>query len=381
MNANETTIIRTVPAAGALHKVPGFDPLKHLQRVSNGNGDQVLQLGLPYKRLWFRLACPSGRLLLNPLRITDQMAIFEAQVFFQREDPTPASSFTSTKTAQEAKGYIRAAQDEALSIALDNAGFGIQLCDVTQSMDGGTAIPEASRPQTGTTNRVQPQQKAPAETVPVVGSTEQIPKERETAEAVAPSQPVQQSAETEEAAVSAQSQETVTETSPAARQLQEEVSPADTVPVHTEELAEAVGTELAESQVAETSELRLEPENQPVQENSTIKVLNFLAETGSAPAPAEDAAPAALTEAEAASASPAYAEDMPVEEIAARMTMEEAQKMIVTSGPNKGWTLAQVAERRPSSLKFFTTPYCEAGNIFKAAATLMLQEVNQRKAG
>ena len=42
MNANETTIIRTVPAAGSLHKVPGFDPLRHLQRVTNGNGDQVL---------------------------------------------------------------------------------------------------------------------------------------------------------------------------------------------------------------------------------------------------------------------------------------------------------------------------------------------------
>lgn len=381
MNTNETTIIRTVPAAGTLHKVPGFDPLRHLQRVTNGNGDQVLQLGLPYKRLWFRLACPSGRLLLNPLRITDQMAIFEAQVFFQREDPTPVSSFTSTKTAQEAKGYIRAAQDEALSIALDNAGFGIQLCDVTQNADGGNAVPEAPRPQTSTTARVQPQRKAPAETAPVTGSMEQIPQERETAEAVTPSLTVQKSVEIVDAAVSAQPQETVTETPPVAQPLQEEVSPAGAVPVHTEELAETVGTELAESQAAETPALHQEPADQPVRENSPIKVLNFLAETGAAPAPAEDAAPAALTETEADSASPAYTEDMPVEDIAARMTMEEAQKMIVTSGPNKGWTLAQVAERRPSSLKFFTTPYCEAGNIFKAAATLMLQEVNQKKAG
>ena len=29
MNANETTIIRTVPAAGSLHKVPCIEPLRH----------------------------------------------------------------------------------------------------------------------------------------------------------------------------------------------------------------------------------------------------------------------------------------------------------------------------------------------------------------
>ena len=93
---NDNAIIRTVPAAGSLHQVPGFDPLKHLKRSVNDKGEPVMKLDLPYKRLWFRLACPNGRLLLNPLRITDQMAIFEAQVFFQREDTTPASSFTST---------------------------------------------------------------------------------------------------------------------------------------------------------------------------------------------------------------------------------------------------------------------------------------------
>lgn len=381
MNANETTIIRTVPAAGALHKVPGFDPLSHLQRVTNGNGDQVLQLGLPYKRLWFRLACPSGRLLLNPLRITDQMAIFEAQVFFQREDPTPASSFTSTKTAQEARGYIRAAQDEALSIALDNAGFGIQLCDVTQSADGGNAIPEASRLQASAASRVQPQRKDPAVTTPATDGTKEIPQEQEVAEAVTSSQPMQQSTEIVDATVSTQSQEAVTETPSAAEQLQEEIPHTDVVPAHTEESAEAVDAAQAESQAAETSELHQEPADQTVREDSPIKVLNFLAETGSDPAPVEEAAPAALTETVTTSTSPVYTEDMPVEEIAARMTVEEAQKVVVTSGPNKGWTLAQVAERRPSSLKFFTTPYCEATNIFKAAATLMLQEVNQQKAG
>lgn len=129
---NENAIIHSVPAASELHKVPGFDPMKHLRRTANAKGEPVLQMEPRYQKLWFRLACPKGRMLLNPLRITDQMAIFEAKVYFHRDDPTPASSFTSNKTARETPNYIRAAQDEALKEALDNAGFGIQLCDVTQ---------------------------------------------------------------------------------------------------------------------------------------------------------------------------------------------------------------------------------------------------------
>ena len=141
---NENTILRTVPAANDLHKVPGFDPMKYLRKAVNENGEPVMRLELRYQRLWFRLACPKGRMLLNPLRVTDQLAIFEAKVFFHQDDTAPASCFTANKAAKETPGYIRAAQDEALNEALDNAGFGIQLCDVAQVSDGsgfGSEIP------------------------------------------------------------------------------------------------------------------------------------------------------------------------------------------------------------------------------------------------
>lgn len=129
---NENTILQTVPAAKELHKVPGFDPTKYLRKAVNAEGEPVMRLELRHQRLWFRLACPNGRMLLNPLRITDQLAIFEAKVFFQRDDSAPASSFTADKTVSDTPNYIRAAQDEALKAALDNAGFGIQLYDVTE---------------------------------------------------------------------------------------------------------------------------------------------------------------------------------------------------------------------------------------------------------
>ena len=39
-----------------------------------------MRLDLRYKKLWFRLACPTGRLKLNALRTTEKMAFFEAKV-------------------------------------------------------------------------------------------------------------------------------------------------------------------------------------------------------------------------------------------------------------------------------------------------------------
>ncbi len=52
-------------------------------------------------------------------------------------------------------------------------------------------------------------------------------------------------------------------------------------------------------------------------------------------------------------AAPSYTADMPVEEICQKMTMDEARAVVVPTGTCKGWTLAQVAERRRSSLKFY----------------------------
>lgn len=85
MNEKKKSLLTTVPAARELRKVPGFDPLKYLRTVTR-DGEKVLKLDLCYKKLWFRLACPNGRMYLNPLRITDQMAIFEARLYANRED-------------------------------------------------------------------------------------------------------------------------------------------------------------------------------------------------------------------------------------------------------------------------------------------------------
>ena len=64
------------PAVAGLNQIQGFDPCKLLRRTVSRTGEgEVLILDLRYKKLWFRLAYPQGRLKLNALRITEQLAI------------------------------------------------------------------------------------------------------------------------------------------------------------------------------------------------------------------------------------------------------------------------------------------------------------------
>ena len=67
MKGNQEPMLYTTNATvAALNHVPGFDPLKFLRRtISRKTGEDVMRLDLRYKKLWFRLACPTGRLKLN----------------------------------------------------------------------------------------------------------------------------------------------------------------------------------------------------------------------------------------------------------------------------------------------------------------------------
>ena len=100
MKGNQESMLYTTNATvAALNHVSGFDPLKFLRRTtSRKTGEDVMRLDLRYKKLWFRLACPTGRLKLNALRITEKMAIFEAKVYRDREDAEPLSSYVANWT-------------------------------------------------------------------------------------------------------------------------------------------------------------------------------------------------------------------------------------------------------------------------------------------
>ena len=65
MSRERIMLTQAIPAVQQLRRVQGFDPLRFLKRNVNGG----IELEPRYQRLWFRLACPDGKMLLNRLRI------------------------------------------------------------------------------------------------------------------------------------------------------------------------------------------------------------------------------------------------------------------------------------------------------------------------
>ena len=299
MKGNQEPMLYTTNAAVAsLNHVPGFDPLKFLRRTtSRKTGEDVMRLDLRYKKLWFRLACPTGRLKLNALRITEKMAIFEAKVYRDREDAEPLSSYVANCTLDATPGglYVEAAQEEALDTALSNAGFGIQFADVgSESEEYGSEVP--------------------------VGAKAEIAKL------------VQVKAET-------------TKADPLNAIM------ADDMPVPEQVTAEVV--EKPKTVVLES----VQSAQTPPEPTQNVIVL-------------EQEPPAA-----------AYTQSSPVEEIRRQMTYEQAQNVIVDCGTCKGWTLAQVADRRPASLRWYVKGYQGENNILRAAAAIIWDSLQEKQAG
>lgn len=324
MKGNQEPMLYTTNAAVAsLNHVPGFDPLKFLRRTaSRKTGEDVMRLDLRYKKLWFRLACPTGRLKLNALRITEKMAIFEAKVYRDREDAEPLSSYVANCTLDATPGglYVEAAQEEALDTALSNAGFGIQFADVgSESEEYGSEVP--------------------------VGVKAEIAKPVQVKTEVAKS--VQ--TKTEDAEPVKKQPEAVKATSQEADPL--DAIMADDMPVPEQTTAEVV--EKPKTVVLES----VQPAQTPSEPPKNVIVL-------------EQEPPAA-----------AYPQSTPVEEIRRQMTYEQAQNVIVDCGTCKGWTLAQVADRRPASLRWYVKGYQGENNILRAAAAIIWDSLQEKQAG
>lgn len=309
----ESMLYTTNGTVASLNHVAGFDPLKFLRRTtSRKTGEDVMRLDLRYKKLWFRLACPTGRLKLNALRITEKMAIFEAKVYRDREDAEPLSSYVANCTLDATPGglYVEAAQEEALDTALSNAGFGIQFADVgSESEEYGSEVP--------------------------VGAKAKIAK------------PVQ--AKVEDAEPVQKQPEAVKATSQEADPL--DAIMADDMPVPEQTTAEVI-------------------EKPKTVEPESVQPAQTLAEPPQNVIVLEQEPPTA-----------AYTQSSPVEEICRHMTYEQAQNVIVDCGTCKGWTLAQVADRRTASLRWYVKGYQGENNILRAAAAIIWDSLQEKQAG
>ena len=398
---NVPMMYEVFPAVAALNQVQGFNPLKMLRRmVSPKTGEEVLRLDLQYKKLWFRLRHPEGRIRVNPLRITEQIAIYEAQVYLNREDPAPVCSFTSSISKDEAPDgkYIQAAQEDAIDKALTDAGFGIQLSDVTmpESMRHyGSEIPVSqlngnASVTAGQVKATQPVSKpvvqAPSAPEQSATAIQQSPAPKvaerpvQVTQNVAPAQP--------NPAPKAVQPTAPVQTAPAANVVKPTVSaptvkaPAQTVAPQTADTAPVVqSTAVAQPKPVVPVQEQPKPAQEVHAANAALEVLRGGNLAPVAPVQTvATTAPAAAAEADDKDLpftfGPAYNNSMTPEEIAAVMTLDQAKAVVVDTGVCKGMTMGEVAEKRPVSLKFYIFGgYRGDNNILKAAAKVIYEQL------
>lgn len=348
MSRERIMLTQAIPTVQQLRRVQGFDPLRFLKRNASGG----VELEPRYQRLWFRLACPDGKMLLNRLRVTDQIAVYEAQVFLSREDNQPIANFTAAveKTQAPAGRYVQAAQDEALRTALDNAGFGIQLYEILPSAAADTQTDGKQEVSAGAVNR--------QETAPAVNRA--AAPQREASHPVQAAPAPQEVSPQEATKMPSVNQQKVPTT-----QQAESISDAMS-------LLQALGGGAAASEPEQVMPQKAQEVPSETEEPAVTK----RAETAQTVKPVVVDMPAAASTA----AAPKYSDDMTVDEILSLMTEEEAAELVVTTGVNKGWTMAQVSEQRPSSLKYYAYLCEDCGNIVKAAAMLLMGGSQQLKA-
>ena len=348
-----------------LNRLPGFNFMEYTYVKDLGEGKKDLFMSLEGQKTWFRLACPNGGLGLNALRVTDTMAIFEARVFADVNDRSPLASFTATKKVDKATGdaYIRTAQDAALEEALKSAGFCIQTSvlarvarDAQPAHAGDAGQPaEAPGPSPAPVQAGAPVRKAEGNAPPQADA----PAQKDEASAPPPvdkaaQQPKPQADSALRPAPVGPPPHGDTASRPAPVGPRPHAAPApenkDAAPVVDINTRQPVAAENQSTGMA-AAETPPEPE--------------------SAPAPETPAQPAPVT----------YTNHMTVEEITARMTLEQAKAIKVPGGTCKGWTLEQVAKDRPSSLKWlrYTAPF--ADNELKAAADIVLNDLELKMAG
>ena len=350
---------RSMPEVAEMNKTKGFDPSRFIRIAKDGG----LVLDLKYKKMWFRVVYPEGKVRPVLLQKTNQVAVVEARVYRNVADTEPMAAFISTRYANgpEGKHYVDAAQYEAEDQALSDAGFGIQFCDVAEgtAMDrlvanGTVTIGASVKTAAGQPTEDEKPVGAPTPAVeqPVVVEQPVAAPPPVAVQPVIVESPVVAPAPVAEQPVATE-QPVVTPPPVAVQSVVVEPPVVAPAPVVEQPVA-------AERPVAAPP---------PVAEQPMVEVQPSSAEPIIFPA----------TQVEECQLDGKYTKDMPVEVICQTMTREEALAITVDVGKCSGWTLAQVEKERPASLKWYLNGYNGDNNIVRAGAHILLHGEQPRQ--
>lgn len=139
-------------AVAALNRVEGFNPMELARTLTKEGQEDQLYLDVKYRKLWFRLVYPLGKIVSSIRSFTENMAIVEARIYLDKcdaEENYIANAFSQkfrTEDPNFGDKFLEMAETAAVGRALSDAGFGLQFADVGEEndpmqVDAGIQIP------------------------------------------------------------------------------------------------------------------------------------------------------------------------------------------------------------------------------------------------
>ena len=143
-------------AVAALNRVEGFNPVELARRLEKEGQEDQLYLDVKYRKLWFRLVYPMGKIISIVRSFSENAALVEARIYLDKcdaEDNFIANAFSQKFRSEDPNfgaKFLELAETAAVGRALSDAGFGLQFADVgeendPEQVDAGIQIPQSSQ--------------------------------------------------------------------------------------------------------------------------------------------------------------------------------------------------------------------------------------------
>lgn len=385
-----------------LNRIKGFDPRQYMRNLTGSDGTVKQYLDVVYRKLWFRLKNPDGKIVKKLLKLTEQTAIVEARVYLNKTDPEDsyiASAFAQKFVSQDEQfgaKFLELAETAAVGRALADAGYGLQFADLEGEQDpnvvdaplgqnrgeGSNYISDMPGTMTEEVNGSQGQQAVPNQN-PVMAQN-QTPMQGNPAVSAGYMEPA--------ASLEAYMQETSSVAYGMPPAFGGGTPVQNLVPANYNYAAGQTvpqGQAVPQNQVRPQSQAvpqnQVRPQGQAVQQNQAwpqgqAAPQNQTAPQNQVPPQNQALAQEQIQPVGQAPQLPVITPDMTDEQIYALLDYKSAASVVVSTKINHGKTLGQIAIDRPKDLNWYANDYKGPDKLLRVGARFLIDAATNRVA-